>query len=56
MKKYEQPQLTIAKFKIEDIITTSSADIDGGNTRFPSSWINTDIDGESTNLLERWQG
>lgn len=55
MKKYEQPQFTITKFEIEDIITISSADINGGDTSFPGSWVNTDIDGESTNFIDTWQ-
>jgi len=55
MKNYIQPQLEIAKFEIEDIITISSANIDGGNTSFPGSWVNTDIDGESTRFMDTWQ-
>ena len=54
MKKYEQPSMSILFFKIEDVITSSTADVDGGNTNFPSSWLTTNVDGKSTNFLNSW--
>ena len=54
MKKYEQPSMSILFFKIEDVITSSTADVDGGNTNFPSSWLTINIDGTSTNFLSSW--
>jgi len=54
MRKYEKPEITIAKFDAENIITTSSTDIDGGITIFPGSWLSTDVDGESTSFLGSW--
>lgn len=40
MKIYEKPKIQIIKFEIEDILTISSADIDGKGVEFKDSWIN----------------
>ena len=45
MKKYEHPRLVIVRFDLEDIITVSSADIDGGNVEFPGRWMVNDGEG-----------
>lgn len=54
MKKYEKPEISIKKFTVEDILSMSSANIDGGSAEFPGSWINTSIDGGNTEFIEEW--
>lgn len=50
MKRYEHPTIKIAKFDVEDIITLSNIDIDGGTAAFPGEWIDIDIDGQVANF------
>lgn len=54
MKKYEHPQIKSVKFDVEDILTSSSADIDGGRVSFLNSWTQADIDGKSTEFKDTW--
>ncbi len=39
MNIYKKPKIQILKFEVEDILTISSADIDGKDIGFKDSWI-----------------
>jgi len=55
MKSYTKPEITIKKFQRENVITTSSADIDGGNAGFLDSWIKTDVDSGNVAFRDSWE-
>ncbi len=54
MKEYSKPEITIIRFEIKNVVTTSFVNIDGGSVGFQGSWLNTDIDGGNTNFSDSW--
>ena len=52
MNIYKKPELKITLIEVQDVITSSTADIDGGNTSYPDSWLS--VDGASTEYPDSW--